>query len=887
MKNLLNLASARFFAALALSLPLSAMAVITTGYEDFGDTAGVVLWRATEATFHNSTVIDVAQDGTLGTAYAMDAGNGATSWKRFCSKQTTIYSSPGKVLVYDEAGYTASSDAQFTPLSLGGMWVKALQADGVPYCIMDNNSDGTAREVELGASGATTYFKFDKSFTFNRNSATKVKGEATIEIASGATFTINARANKGASVESDATLVLKGEGTLAVVSGLTVYGTLDLSAETRPTINGDVTIDDGTLLILPEGTAVNETVRVPVCSGTLSNSKGDVANVKIGETEYEMARIETSGGNITKIVTTVMYTTTVDGDTVFSDLKWTVDGESSDIANIANALLVFNGSGKVTGLAETPAGVSVEEGVTLDCTAVNIDEMLKNSDAAGIYLFTANYPTVVPAGLTYTFVGGTESEPVVLDARDVRGTLKTQGYFTFTNYKSADGSLLDVSSGSLALSPGRNWLKGTLTVEAGATFVNNSTDAPNYNGTFIANVYGTLNMGATRWSLGSSNTINLYDGSIVMGSGQISSGTNNGTLDWIENAAGVLNVYGAVTVNAPVKIRDTATVTITVDSGANEGLTLAGATIAGGKIVKNGAGLLSFAVNPTFSGITVNNGALTFGTESDVTATVTYPALPTASTSLWYAQQSNWKGTVVINEQTENAAPIPLATYGNANSTIVLKGLSGSDNYFATASGNVTIPATLQIDGNVTFNNGWGGNTYTLNKVTGGGDGITLKLASATGMTGLTYVINELDFGGTIAVEGNSTKSNPVLKLAFGNIVKAGAKVGDKVLSLTKNIVPANSTETINVDLSGATLNGVAANNLFYGTFNAESGIYLVAAKGGDDYYLSVQDALDAALAAGRSPRNVEILDASAEIPKGYKVVDGRLVKKEFFITLR
>ena len=38
MSKLFNWAAARIVAAFALALPLAAMAVTTTGYEDFGDT---------------------------------------------------------------------------------------------------------------------------------------------------------------------------------------------------------------------------------------------------------------------------------------------------------------------------------------------------------------------------------------------------------------------------------------------------------------------------------------------------------------------------------------------------------------------------------------------------------------------------------------------------------------------------------------------------------------------------------------------------------------------------------------------------------------------------------------------------------------------------------
>lgn len=718
VNRLFNGASACFAAALALALPFAAKAVDYTGtdYAPWSYSAGCVVWRASSGQlFHKSTVADVASDGTIGATYDLDTTG--HPWQVFASNQSSAYTTPGMTLVFDEAGYNNNSDAQFAPMSFGGLWVKALQADGTPYCITDNKTDGTDRTVELGATGASSYFKFDKSFTFNRNSATKVLGSATVEIASGATFTINARANKGASVESGATLALKGAGTLAVTGGLTVAGTLDLTAATLPTIDGDVALA-GTI-VLPAGTQLPYTV----CSGTLSGAN---AFVKIGDDEAVEKSLTISGGKITAL-----------GDPV--------------------------------------------------------------------YTFTADYPTVVPAGKTYTFVGGDTSEnAVVLDALDVRGTLKTQGYFSFTNYKSGGAAaVLDVESGSLTLSPGNNRFNGTLTVEAGATFVNVLTDAVQYGGTFTANIYGTLDMGSTRWSLGANNTINLYAGCAVTGSGD----GGNGTLDWIDNVTSTLNVYGDITLQAPIRIRGTTTLNVNVDTGDQAGLTLAG-TIGTGKIVKKGAGLVNFTTNPSYA-ITVENGAFTFAV--DATPTITYSAKPGTGTSMsmWYASQSTWKGTVVLGVLSAPAS-LPLSTYGNANSKIVMKGTTGS---CYLSGGTIASELVIDTEGDdkVEFNNGSSGQTVTFTKVSGSG---TLKLVAWAGCSSATYNITTFDgFTGTLAVENGITRGQGgTFTIGIGDIVTATVPTsGDCVLPIASTAVD-NATGTVVCNLDNATLNGVASN---------------------------------------------------------------------------
>ena len=712
----------RLAAATLFALPLTALAVEYTGtdYEPWSYSAGCVAWRATESLFHSSTVVDVPADGVIVEGNAYTLGTSGHPWNAFASKVNgqahNNYTSPGLTLVYDVAGKTASTDAQFAPLSFGGMWVKVLQAEGVPYSITDNKTDSTDRKVELGATGASTYFKFDESFTFNRNSATRVLGTATVEIANGKTFTINARANKGAVVDAGNTLALKGTGTMAVVGGLSVSGTLDLSAATRPSIDGDVGLY-GTI-VLPAGTEVSSEAPFKVCTGTLS---GLNVLVKIGDAEA-----------VEKSFTAV--------------------------------------NGAITAFADP------------------------------IYVFTENYPTFVPPGQTYTFVGGDSAEnAVVVDALDVRGTLKTQGYFSFTNYKS-NGSTLDVETGSLTLDPGDNWFNGTLTVEAGATFVNAlESDAVQYAGTFTANIYGTLDMGATRWSLGSNNTLNFHEGCTVTGSGQ----SSNGTFDWIENATGTLNVDGDVNLAAPIRIRSNATVNVNVDAGESAGVTLAG-TLGTGKIVKKGAGLVKFTTNPPYA-ITVENGAFTFGV--DATPTITYSAKPGAGTSMsmWYATQATWKGTVVIGALSAPAA-LPLDTYGNANSKIVLTGTTGN----CYLNGTTTVAAELVVGTNensvVEFNNGNSDQVGTFSKVSGPG---TLKLVGWAGCRAATYVLNTIDNFDGLAVANNITRTGGgTFTVRIGNIVTTrSTNPGDCVLPIAQTAV-ANATGTVVYDLANAQVNG-------------------------------------------------------------------------------
>ena len=762
----------RFALALCLATPFVSWAVTTTGYEDFGDTAGVVLWRGTEANFHASTVIDVAEDGTLGTPYAMTADNSATSWQRF-SRGQTAYASPGKVLVYDtpgtDQGYKYNPDSTFNPISFGGMWVKTLAINGLPFSILGNNAG--KRDTEFGASDKSTLFKFDASFTIDRTSPTTFFGEATVDIAQDATFTAQTNSSYHVVVDSAATLKLKGAGTLAVTT-MDVNGTLDLSATTRPTIVGNVALE-GTI-VLPAGTEVSQEAPFTVCSGTLS---GVNVLVKIGDAE------------------------------------------------------------------------AVEKSFTAENGAIT-------SFGEPIYEFTENFPTIVPSGKIYTFIGGATAEAAVTvpNTVSVSGTLKTSGFITVPYYAETLDATLDVVDGTTTLVCTGKALAANLTVEAGATLVNGNTDAVDYDDEFTANIYGTLAMGDTRWSLGSDNTINLYEGCTVTGTG---SNSGYSAFDWIENATATLNVYGDVSLAAPIRLRSGATVNVNVDTNDQKGLTLVG-TVGVGTIVKKGAGLIKFTTNPSYP-ITVENGAFTFAV--DATPTITYSAKPGTGTtmSMWYATQATWKGTVVLNA-IDAPNTLPLESYGNANSKIVLKGTSGS----TYLNSNATIDAEVVIDGAVEFNNGSSGNTYTFKKVSCTNSDATLTLKFWSGCSSLVWVIDELnEFSGTIVLPNESQHSSAGDKHKFtiNNVVKAGATAGTKLFKFSQ---PTPLTSGNYNAITVAKVNGAAAKLAV-----ASDGVYVAVASttigGVTAYYNNVITAFDA-VSAGSAGDTLTILDGSIEL---------------------
>ena len=195
--------------------------------------------------------------------------------------------------------------------------------------------------------------------------------------------------------------------------------------------------------------------------------------------------------------------------------------------------------------------------------------ILSSSAEEFIDRFTDDFPDEVPKGATYTFIGGATAETAITvpDTVLVSGTLKTSGFITVPYLPVNIAATLDVVDGTTTLECCNLALAGNLTVEAGATLVNGNTDAVDYYATFTANIYGTLDMGATCWLLSSNNTINLYEGCTVTGTG---TNSRNSSFDWIEKATANLNVYGEVNLAAPINIRSTATLDVNFYACAKE-----------------------------------------------------------------------------------------------------------------------------------------------------------------------------------------------------------------------------------------------------------------------------------------------------------------------------
>ena len=223
---------------------------------------------------------------------------------------------------------------------------------------------------------------------------------------------------------------------------------------------------------------------------------------------------------------------------------------------------------------------------------------------------------------------------------------------------------------------------------------------------------------------------------------------------------------------------------------------------------------------------------------------------------------TEWTGTTEIGFNPNGAFAIN--NYGVAGSTVKLKDgftghISGGASYKTSwdAAFTIAVNPNLEVEGTVTFNNGWQYNINQINKLSGSG---TLVLSK--GNTSDRYDIADINgFTGTINVTGSSL-------LKIGNIT-TGYTVGSPVLKTgTKKQVFYDTS------LSETTLNGKAA-TLFLDTAATQAGLYKAVAKIGTAYYATYADAV-----AAYTTGDIEVLDATAgNVPAGWTIENGKLTK--------
>ena len=293
-------------------------------------------------------------------------------------------------------------------------------------------------------------------------------------------------------------------------------------------------------------------------------------------------------------------------------------------------ILIFGHVRFVTSGAQAviPAEVELQEGAALTVSS-DFEAAFTVPEGTTLALTGASVSQAVTVNGTLQLDGATMSQAVT-----VNGTLTSAGDSAAQNEGNVFAGVVDVLSGSLSLNAAEQKLCGTLNVRAGATFKNlRSADALYYTGAATVNVWGTVDMGATRWTIGSRNVLNLYAGAQVLGSGQ---GDNYGTSAWDWFEASTVHFpedggrEGTVSFPATLRLRG---VTVTFDvANPNLSVELSGKIIDGsdnlGALTKAGSGnsrLILSGEGKAYAGATaVNKGYLDIvGETSLATSSIT------------------------------------------------------------------------------------------------------------------------------------------------------------------------------------------------------------------------------------------------------------------------
>ncbi len=465
---------------------------------------------------------------------------------------------------------------------------------------------------------------------------TTIAENAQLVIKQGANKLSNAITNNGTITADTATVDLTG----ATISGSGTYGvtnngTLILKAGTE---NG-ASVTSGTLKLLLSPELLAKGYTANVANGTV------VTFIKAGEEGYETV---VSDGNV--------YTPPAKEGATLSVTVGSEDGQAMAWSGVAdmgyaykNATLSIHFTAdnqtftfdNTFGVSLTSLTVTAAEDVTgakiafptteglvsATTTTINTNVTATGKSALGA-VTVADGKTVDVKTFAFTSLAKGEGEGntvVILDATDAAIshataftvpagiTLQTKGAVTLSGDNTiASGAKLEVLSGTTSLGGAEKGLKGNISIAKDATLVNTRTsDALNYDGTLTVDVYGTLSMGDTRWTMGGNNTLNVYSGATITGNGQ---GTN-GALDWYR--AATFNVKksnadgtNAVTISANLRTRDSGNIKFVIEEEMTA--TLSGVIRGNQAVTVNGAGTLTYAVaQPHHSGtLTVEGGTL-------------------------------------------------------------------------------------------------------------------------------------------------------------------------------------------------------------------------------------------------------------------------------------
>ena len=259
---------------------------------------------------------------------------------------------------------------------------------------------------------------------------------------------------------------------------------------------------------------------------------------------------------------------------------------------------------------------------------------------------------------------------------------------------------------------------------------------------------------------------------------------------------------------------------------------------------------------------TLNLNATPSGKVVGGSGTVNLGSLSVANGISEFASAAAWTGKVVVPAFTASGdTGIAFNSLGNANSTVVLKGITAIENstyrqvYFDGYATGAFINPTVQIDGDVNFTFADETLATTFSRVTGNGN---LYFDAAYDDTSYKFAINEVaNFNGEIGAYSNSTYGVST-EVSIGTL----ALSGDANPSVSERLVKIRSGDWSNIVRVENTVVTIGGNATEYklvkkNVGTATAGLYLApAAIKASDGTLTPYESVDAAFTALSSLAN-------------------------------
>ena len=672
----------------------------------------------------------------------------------------------------------------------------------------------------------------------------------------------------GGTLSGSGGLTKAGAGTVTLGAAGSAMGALSVSAGTLAFVGGSAS-NTGNIAVRGDGT-------VSLANGASLTSSGVVF---LGNASGEGGNLTQSSGTLT-----INGVDTANQNRAFVVGEWADAGGSSTYTLSGGSLSVPNGtfflrwntetaiwnmSGGAASVRQLQFGAGGTGTGTLSLTggrlAVGAGGITQNGGAAvlnlggGTLAASANWSSTLPMTLTGT--GGSTTFDTAGNTNTLSGVLSGAGGLVKTGTGSLTISGLNtyaggttVNQGTLllgAFSGGTGTIRGTLTVESGATVDYTLANAFGYTAGSSINVLninggtvGGANVGNHFWN---SFQLTMTGGTLKLGGG------NNEfqTPTFTANAASTTARIEPVTSSAILRIRDNTAARFTVADGSQAiDMLVSVPVVQSGTtsdITKLGAGRLALtgtsAAN-TFRNLNVSAGALTLGaTGSNTTATggilvgetITVGGgsatldVPAGSLSAAWIRFGDTPSTAITATLNQTGGSVTTSGDAGEGAGVRLGHFPSATTFYNLSGGTLTVGGgfslTIAVDGTGTFyqTGGQASAAKVVVNARGGGSGNgTLTVEGGTLTVGTGGIVNEGTGpaavnlgGGTLAASGTwsstlamtltGTNGNTTFDTAANTITLGG------VLSGSGGLAKAGGGELV---LSGAnTFVGAAAVN--------------------------------------------------------------------------